>query len=63
MKLFDRSVNLTSFSEQTPLYPICRAWMQNDPHGKHSNAALNGLAHKDAREDDSVRFDAVTVSV
>ncbi|KAJ8949328.1 hypothetical protein NQ314_008248 [Rhamnusium bicolor] len=31
MKLFDRSVDLARFQEDTPLYPICRAWMQNQP--------------------------------
>ena len=32
MKLFDRSVDLAQFPVQTPLYPVCRAWMKNDPH-------------------------------
>lgn len=27
MKLFDRSVNLARFDEETPLYPLCRSWM------------------------------------
>lgn len=31
MKLFDRSVDLAQFQENTPLYPICRAWMANQP--------------------------------
>ncbi|XP_029432027.1 protein lin-37 homolog isoform X2 [Rhinatrema bivittatum] len=31
IKLFDRSVDLAQFSESTPLYPICRAWMRNNP--------------------------------
>ncbi|XP_064606496.1 protein lin-37 homolog [Liolophura sinensis] len=31
MKLFDRSVDLAQFEENTPLYPICRAWMRNQP--------------------------------
>uniref|UniRef100_A0A8C1DPF2 Uncharacterized protein n=1 Tax=Cyprinus carpio carpio TaxID=630221 RepID=A0A8C1DPF2_CYPCA len=31
MKLFDRSVDLAQFSTTTPLYPICRAWMRNNP--------------------------------
>nr|CAB3263435.1 protein lin-37 homolog [Phallusia mammillata] len=34
MKLFDRSIDLAAFNEDTPLYPICRAWMNNDPSGK-----------------------------
>jgi hypothetical protein len=32
MKLFDRSVDLAQFSEDTPLYPVCRAWIRNHPH-------------------------------
>ncbi|XP_061632011.1 protein lin-37 homolog isoform X2 [Phyllopteryx taeniolatus] len=31
IKLFDRSVDLAQFNASTPLYPICRAWMRNNP--------------------------------
>ncbi|XP_066137603.1 protein lin-37 homolog [Euwallacea fornicatus] len=31
MKLYDRSVDLAKFEEETPLYPLCRAWMENQP--------------------------------
>lgn len=31
MKLFDRSVDLAKYNQNSPLYPICRAWMQNQP--------------------------------
>ncbi|XP_076016880.1 protein lin-37 homolog [Genypterus blacodes] len=31
IKLFDRSVDLAQFHTSTPLYPICRAWMRNNP--------------------------------
>ncbi|XP_070192434.1 protein lin-37 homolog isoform X2 [Littorina saxatilis] len=31
MKLFDRSVDLAQFDEESPLYPICRAWIRNQP--------------------------------
>lgn len=31
MKLFDRSVNLAKFTEETPLYSLCRDWMKNKP--------------------------------
>jgi len=33
MKLFDRSVDLAQFGGSThyPLYPVCRAWMKNEP--------------------------------
>ncbi|KAL1378382.1 hypothetical protein pipiens_004000 [Culex pipiens pipiens] len=36
MKLFDRSVDLARFDENTPLYPICRSWMQNQPRANPS---------------------------
>lgn len=32
MKMFDRSVDLAQFTENTPLYPICRAWIANQPN-------------------------------
>ena len=35
MKLFDRSVDLAQFDEESPLYPICRAWIRNQP-GNHA---------------------------
>lgn len=31
MKLFDRCVDLAKYNESTALYPICRAWMLNQP--------------------------------
>lgn len=31
MKLFDRSVDLAKYGENSALYPICRAWMLNQP--------------------------------
>lgn len=31
IKLFDRSVDLAQFNTSTPLYPICRSWMKNNP--------------------------------
>merc|ERR1711953_1284690 len=31
MKLFERSVDLAQFPDNTALYPVCRAWMKNDP--------------------------------
>ncbi|XP_067683280.1 protein lin-37 homolog [Haliotis asinina] len=35
MKLFDRSVDLAQFEEATPLYPVCRAWMKNQPNNRN----------------------------
>lgn len=48
MKLFDRSVDLAQFEEDTPLYPICRAWMANQPRNpqsivKYVNILIFGL--------------------
>lgn len=37
-KLFERSVDLAQFSEDTPLFPICRAWMANDPYKEKGTA-------------------------
>ncbi|KAF9805396.1 hypothetical protein SFRURICE_018287 [Spodoptera frugiperda] len=36
LKLFDRSVDLSQFSEESPLYPICRAWIVNQPRANYS---------------------------
>lgn len=40
MKLFDRSVDLAQFREDTPLYPICRAWMANQPRNTNLTPKL-----------------------
>ena len=37
MKLFDRSVDFAQFNEDTPLYALARAWMQNKPYGAKSS--------------------------
>lgn len=34
MKLFDRSVDLAQFDEDDALYPVCRAWLKNQPHNR-----------------------------
>lgn len=31
MKLFDRSINLARYTEDTPLYVLSRNWMENSP--------------------------------
>lgn len=55
IKLFDRSVDLAQFSENTPLYPICRAWMRNSPlvreHERSPSSPLPPLL-----EDEEVRW-------
>ncbi|KAI8437182.1 hypothetical protein MSG28_010509 [Choristoneura fumiferana] len=35
LKLFDRSVDLSQFNEDSPLYPICRAWIANQPKANY----------------------------
>lgn len=37
MKLFDRSVDLAQFDAESSLYPVCRAWMRNQPRARTSN--------------------------
>jgi len=43
MKLFDRSVDLAQFDENSPLYPICRAWMKNQPHNRGVNSGERSM--------------------
>ncbi|CAC5403505.1 LIN37 [Mytilus coruscus] len=58
MKLFDRSVDLAQFDEDSPLYPICRSWLKNRPydrdtmdkdkssspeHDSHSDEEIDGI--------------------
>ncbi|XP_055628223.1 protein lin-37 homolog [Toxorhynchites rutilus septentrionalis] len=39
MKLFDRSVDLSRFEADSPLYPVCRAWMRNQPRNRVQDAS------------------------
>ncbi|XP_075220383.1 myb-interacting protein 40 isoform X2 [Lycorma delicatula] len=50
MKLFDRSVDLAQFSEDTPLYPICRAWMANQPRSTYNNTHNNSSLQNSSGE-------------
>ena len=34
LKLYDRSVDLAKFSPHTSLYPVCRAWIKNQPNNQ-----------------------------
>lgn len=34
MKLFDRSLDLSNYGCHSVLYPICRAWMVNQPRSR-----------------------------
>lgn len=57
MKLFDRSVDLAQFDESTPLYPVCRAWMKNQPHnrnlGRRSPTPEPELESSDEEDEDT----------
>ncbi|CAM9280243.1 unnamed protein product, partial [Lampetra planeri] len=50
IKLFDRSVDLAQFNTNTPLYPICRAWMRNNPSVREP-AASPSPAHSMVEEE------------
>ena len=42
MRLFDRTVNLAAFTDDTPLYPVCRAWIHNlQPAHQHKETSNN----------------------
>lgn len=57
LKLYDRSVDLAQFSENTPLYPVCRAWIHNQPNNSgtygnnHSPPSSSQDLHDDAKDD------------
>ncbi|XP_048881110.1 protein lin-37 homolog isoform X2 [Brienomyrus brachyistius] len=50
IKLFDRSVDLAQFNTSTPLYPICRAWMRNNPTVRE-RAASSSPSHSLGEEE------------
>ncbi|XP_030373752.1 protein lin-37 homolog [Scaptodrosophila lebanonensis] len=54
MRLFERSLDLSKYKDKTPLYPICRAWMANQPRNP-SVAMYNNEEAGDAvkREDNA----------
>lgn len=53
LKLFDRSVDLAQFNDNTPLYGLCRAWVKN-PIGESKN--LDG-ENSDEPQSDSMNVD------
>ncbi|XP_055611751.1 protein lin-37 homolog isoform X2 [Uranotaenia lowii] len=38
IKLFDRRVDISRFGPNSPLYPVCRSWMKNNP--RHGNSVI-----------------------
>lgn len=59
MKLFERSVDLAQFPEDTPLYPVCRAWLHNRPHDKTLGTLLESPASPKADEDVTISSDGM----
>ncbi|XP_055535361.1 protein lin-37 homolog [Wyeomyia smithii] len=56
MKLFDRSVDLARFEADCPLYPVCRAWMRNQPRARINlqPACVNPAPRRDSMREDTV---------
>ncbi|CAK1551356.1 unnamed protein product [Leptosia nina] len=50
LKLFDRSVDLSQFNDNTPLYPICRAWMINQPKADYSKVSILNPHKEETKE-------------
>ncbi|XP_060554214.1 protein lin-37 homolog [Ruditapes philippinarum] len=50
MKLFDRSVDLAQFNENTPLYPIARAWMKDNSATDEAESS-QGESSADEKDD------------
>jgi len=52
LKLYDRSVDLAQFSPNTPLYPVCRSWIKNQPNNpSFRNFSPRKMEEKNDKED------------
>ncbi|KAH8320851.1 hypothetical protein KR067_011347 [Drosophila pandora] len=56
MRLFERSLDLSKYQDGTPLYPICRAWMANQPRNPsvasfHTDASDSSVKREDNGEE------------
>ncbi|XP_049884884.1 protein lin-37 homolog [Pectinophora gossypiella] len=54
LKLFDRSVDLSQFDEESPLYPICRAWIANQPKMNYNTFSKTKFREPEPTEDSVV---------
>lgn len=54
LKLFDRSVDLALFSPDTPLYPVCRAWIRNKPRNRSPSSPSHSRTPSPILEDPDV---------
>lgn len=61
MKLFDRSVNLAKFEENTSLYPLVRAWMENCPRKITTRSDKNKQEAIDAADDDVIELPNICI--
>ena len=59
MKLFDRSVDLAQFDDSTPLYPVCRAWMKNQPHNQNLGARREPSPERQPSSDEESELEEV----
>ena len=57
LKLFDRSVDLAQFEANTALYPVCRAWMKDQPHNKNFAPRLRTPTPEPLLDSDSAEED------
>ncbi|XP_024085024.1 protein lin-37 homolog isoform X2 [Cimex lectularius] len=62
MKLFDRSVDLAQFSENTPLYPICRAWIANQPHQIYNSKKQSSPEPQEVKEENTIKTEKDIIS-
>merc|ERR1712071_387070 len=59
LKLYDRSVDLAQFSSDTALYPVCRAWIKNQPNNLVHGA--NSLSVKCEEKIDEVKEENIKI--
>ena len=41
IKVFDRTIDLAQFNDDTPLYSVCRAWMKNKSRDQAVDSATS----------------------
>ena len=56
MKLFDRTVDLAIFNEDTPLYMVCRAWIRNQPQNRSLGPRDPNAVEYDQTSDEASHF-------
>lgn len=59
LKLYDRSVNLAKFSPNTALYPVCRAWIKNQPNSTPTSTSIK-LSQSPTKTEDKAKTNEST---